>query len=210
MTRRIVPMLAMLLLLSGCGGLLPSSPAPQFYGLDYPMQPGSCAEPVKENLRVWALSASPPYDREQMMVTGPDRRLNFSSQYRWIAKPGEMVADKIIRDLAQDTVFQGVAPAADPLEANLNLGGRIFRFAIEETAGGMSRAVLEVELVLWRQGPIGEVLFRKLYRIEGDPVKAPDSQAFSEAMSGLVKELSVRLRQDLCGLRPRSSSGAGG
>lgn len=201
---------AFLLFTAGCGGLLPSSPAPRFYGLDYQAHPAACSGAVKANLRVWSLSASPPYDREQMVVTGLDRRLNFSSQYRWIARPGELVADKIIRDLAADNVFQGVASTADPLETKLNLGGRIFQFTVEESPGGTARAVLEAEFVLWRQEPRGEVLFKKHYRLEGNAMATPDSERFSEAMSGLVSRLSDQLREDLCVATKDSSFGAGG
>jgi hypothetical protein len=89
------------------------------------------------------------------------------------------------------------------------MGGHVFRFAMEESDRS-TKAVLDVEIVVWNEEPKRHILFRKHYHLESGPSTKGTPEGFAEAMSGLVRELSGNLRRDLCAVRKDSSPPDGG
>lgn len=202
-----------LLALTGCMSAISGSHPPKYYGLEYPYtQPAPCPAGLKEGLRLWPLSASSPFNREEMIVLGPSHQVDFSPSYRWVSLPGTMVSDALHRDLARDGLFPQIVESGDPFSVPLEMGGHIYDFSWQEGAGAGGRAVLDLEISLWRKEPKREVLFKKHYHFESAPASKRSADAFANAMSGLVKQLSENLEQDLCELSKSkgSSSRAGG
>ena len=61
-----------LVVLSGClGSLFNKSAAPDYYQIDYPFQPLSCAKPFPGAVRIWPFNAPAPFDRDQMIMISP-------------------------------------------------------------------------------------------------------------------------------------------
>ncbi len=195
-------------LLSGCvQSLFPKLPPPQYYQIDYPFQPSYCAEPFAGTVRIRPFTASAPYDREQMIATSPRLRVRFSSHYQWVAPPADMVANYLMRDLSSGKVFENVAPAGSFMPAAYAMSGQIYRFDLEKS-GASSKAVLELEISLWREKPRA-VIFRKHFHYQSPPLTSNSPGEFAAAMSGLVAQLSMDLRNDLCALRKDSLHPAG-
>jgi ABC-type uncharacterized transport system auxiliary subunit len=151
---------------------------------------------------VWHFSASAPFDREQMIVLTPGKEVRFSSEYRWVALPGSLLADRIVQDLSKDRFFQRVVSPGDPFSTSTEMGGHVFAFGLEQSQT-TAKAVLEVEITVWENRPeksIAErqILFRKTYHLKSEPSTNGDSAFLAQTMSQLVHEFSIQLRQDLC------------
>jgi ABC-type uncharacterized transport system auxiliary subunit len=190
--------------MSGClGSLFPESPAPDYYQIDYPYQPSSCAKPFSGTVRIWPFGATAPFDREQMMTTSPSLQVRFSSHYKWVNPAGNMVADNLMRDLSLQKVFEDVVPAGNPMPAAYGISGQIYRFALEES-GSSPHALLDLEISLWQEKP-RTVLFRKHFHYQSPPLASTGPSEFSTAMAGLVSQLSTDLRNDLCAITQDSS-----
>lgn len=196
-------------LVSGClHSLFPAQAPPRYFRIDYPFQPSNCAAPLPATLRVWPFSASPPYDREQMIVTSPGLQVGFSSHYQWIAPAGDMVANALMRDLSVGKVFESVAPAGSSMPATYGMSAQIYRFDLEKNRTSPG-AVLDLQISLWREKP-RDIIFRKHFHYRSPPLKSNDPEEFAEAMSALVAKLSLDLRSRLCALRQDSSHPIGG
>jgi ABC-type uncharacterized transport system auxiliary subunit len=184
----------------GCGGILPEpGPAPVFYRLDYDPPPVDCPRSFDKRVRVREFSAASPYDQTEMTVLRPGGEVSFSGTYQWVAPPGRMVAESLGRDLGAGDLFPAVSMDADPYFPPLELTGRIYAFAWERN-DGEERAVLTVGVSL--TDTVGEsgILFHRIYRFSSPPCPEGKAPLFASAMSELVGDLSVRLRQDLCSL----------
>jgi ABC-type uncharacterized transport system auxiliary subunit len=197
-TRNFIAGILCLLGLTAClGSLVTSSNPPKYYELDYPYQPVDCVRNFDEALRIWPLSAAAPYDRDEMVILDPSRQVRFSSQYKWVALPGTMIADMLLRDMTRNELFPKVVSPGAPFNAPIQLGGNLFEFAWEEDAAS-ARAVLDLEMSLWSEVPRRSVLFRRHYHFESPPASKGSSEQLAGAMSELVDQFSRQLRQDLC------------
>ena len=194
---------------TACMGSLSTKHPPDYYGLDYPVQAADCGRNEQGGLRVWSFTASAPFNRAEMVITDPSRQVRYSAKHQWVAPPGEMIADVLLRDLSRNSMFSKTVSAGDPFIAQNEMSGHIFRFGWEEL-NSQGRAILEVEVSLWREKPKRAVLFRKHYRLESEPLAELSPEAFARTMSGLVQRLSMQFQQDICTIPSGSSSPAGG
>ena len=194
-------------LLCGCSMFSKATP-PDYYQLDYGFQATTCARPFQGAVRVWPFSASAPFDREQLIVVAPSGNVRISSHYNWVGPPGNMVADKLTRDLALGKVFQDAVPIGNSMPAAYEMSGQIYRFALEEN-GSPPRAILDLEITLWQEKPSRLLLFRKHYHYLSPPLPGSDPSEYARSTAGLVSQLSVDLRNDICSLTQDSSRPAG-
>lgn len=197
--RTYLSIIVLVLLSGGCSSMLiKNTKAPIRYQLTYKAAPVNCAASFDKGLRVWDFTAISPYDQTQMIVEEPDGQTLSSSTYQWVANPGEMVAQSLLRDLSTGSMFTQVVSANDPTNVKLEMTGRVFEFAWRRS-GSSARAVLQVEISVSSSGASPSVLFRKSYNLESSPFTDDNSsETFAGAMSELVGELSRRLREDLC------------
>jgi ABC-type uncharacterized transport system auxiliary subunit len=185
--------------LAGCLSFhLPSTAPPVYYQLDY--QPASvhCPQTFKKGVRVWKFATSSLYGRTEMVVQKPQGQVLFSSAFQWVASPGTMVADSLLRDLSLSQMFPQAISANDPAQVPLELSGHIFVFAWERH-GATSQAVLQVEVSLVDIESPRRVVLRREYDLRSAPFAEDTSAAFAQAMSNLVAEFSTKLQRDLCG-----------
>lgn len=203
-------LMAMFLLsLTGCLGSLRSSTPPVYFELAYSPESVACADTPPAEVRVWHFSASAPFDREEMVVLGSSRETRFSPQYRWVAVPGVLVSDMLIRDLTVSAMFSRVISMGDPFNAPMQLGGRIFQFGWKES-NSYGRAVLDLEISLWREEPQRKILFRKRFLMESEEHPSGNPERLAGAMSEVVKQFSAALQRELCAtLKGNSSPNAG-
>ncbi len=197
-------MIAALLSLSGClpklGG---SAPPPDFYQLDYRFEPVPCARPFEDGVRIWPLNAASPYTAEQMVVIGSSNQVEPSQGSRWVAPPGQLVADMLLRDLSRSSLFPKVVGSGDPFVVPLALSGHLFTFAWERD-GSSGRAVLDAEVSFWKNGSSREILFRKQYNFRSNPTGGNGPDQFAAAMSDVVRQFSLQLRRDICAIHTGS------
>jgi ABC-type uncharacterized transport system auxiliary subunit len=186
------------LCLAGCVSFhLPSAAPPVYYQLDYPPAPVHCSRPFQKGVRVWKFATSSPYGRTEMVVLKPEGQVLFSSAFQWVASPGTLVAESLLRDLSLSRLFPQVVSANDPANVPLELSGHIFTFAWERS-GMTSWATLQLEVSLIDTEAPRRVIFRREYDLRSQPFVADTSAAFARAMSDLMQEFSQKFQRDLC------------
>ncbi len=194
--------------ISGCAAFSRSTP-PDYFQIDYTPQPLTCPKPFSGAVRVWNFTASAPYDREQMVVVSPSRNVRFSSRHGWIGPPGNMLADKLMRDLSLSHVFEDAVPVGSPVFAAYEMSGHVHQFALEEN-GAPPHAILDLEITVWQEKPVRTVLLKRHFHYQSAPLSKTDPSDFAQAMAELVSLLSTELRNDLCSVTQDSSRPAGG
>ncbi len=185
--------------LGACGTLF-EKPAPSaFYQLAFSPQSVACASSLPASVRVSSLDAVPPYDQESMVVLANGGRVRYSSQYLWVAQPGKMVADWLVRDLSRTQVFPSVMVSGETVADRYDLGGRLFAFAWQSEHDRW-QAVLDAEITLVANPPgqSRQILLRKAYRMVSEPVAEHGPEAFVQGMSKVMGQFSAALQRDLC------------
>ncbi|MGV8073520.1 MAG: ABC-type transport auxiliary lipoprotein family protein [Syntrophobacteraceae bacterium] len=206
--RNLVVLTVVLLGLTACLGRLTSSEPSRYYEVDYQYKSAGCMNHCNKAVKIWHFSAAAPYERDEMIILDNSRQVRFSPQLRWIALPGTMISDRLLQDLSHARLFSRAVGTGDPSNPPLQLGGHVFRFAWEED-DSTAHAVLDVEVSLWSKEPKSDILLRKHYHLESEPVPVGSSEGFAEAMSGLVRQMSMQLQQDLCPILKDNLSPAG-
>ncbi len=206
MNYRSAGLLAALLLgLTACLSFTSSSPPPSYFQLSYALDPIGGGRLFDDTLRVWDLKELSPYDRQEMVVVDTPVKVDFSRRNRWVARPGHMVAQMLIRDLSRSSMFARLVTPLDPNPAPFQLGGHLFEFA-REGAGSSCHAVIDAEIVFWRESPKRKVLLHKHYHFESPGESGDNPDLFAAGMSDAMRRFSSRLRDDIRATRTDSSS----
>ena len=183
---------------AGCSSLLlPKSPPPVYYRLEYKSVGVKCAKSFTGGLRVWDFITSSPFDQSDMVVIDHGQQVSFSGSFQWITSPGTMVAESLLRDLNEGSLFPQVVSGDSPIEVPLALTGHVFTFAWMRQ-GSTARAMLQVEVSLSATGPTNRLIFRRIYELISVPFTEDTAAAFARAMSGIVSQFSQQLQRDLC------------
>jgi ABC-type uncharacterized transport system auxiliary subunit len=195
-----------LIALTGCSSLLlPTSPPPGYYRLEYQTVGVECAKSFTGGLRVWDFTTSSPFDQRDMVVIDHEQKVSFSGSYEWIAPPGTMLAESLLRDLDEGSLFPQVVSGDSPIDVPLALTGHVFTFAWVRQ-GSTARAVLQVEVSLSSTGATNRLIFHRNYELTSEPFTEDTAAAFAGAMSGIVSQFSQQLQGDLCFLGEGSGS----
>jgi ABC-type uncharacterized transport system auxiliary subunit len=197
----ITGIFATLVLSAGCAAMF-ARPAPSsLYQLNHQSQVAGCPSSFPASVRVWPLEASPPYDQESMVVLADEARVRHSSQYSWVAQPGRIVSEWLLRDLSQASMFPSVMTSGESFTNSYDLGGHLFAFAWQRRQEQW-QALLDVEITLVsnRPGQSRQILMRKSYRLVSEPVVEHGPESFARAMSKVMTAFSTALQQDLCAL----------
>lgn len=196
MRRAMIWMLAALAVGGCAAGLVEEKPPAVYYDLDYPPTAIDCPSTFDLGVEVLNLTVFSPFDRTEMVVEEGNGRIGISEGHQWVANPGRMVAESLVRDLSAGRLFSRAGAGSGSGSFPLELTGRIDEFGWNRKEGS-SRAVLATELSLL-DIRTRDVLLQRSYRLESRPSGSDDAGGFARAMSGLVRELSTRLQRDLC------------
>lgn len=198
MNVRLVISLLAIFLLQGCSSILiKSTPAPVRYKLDYTPVVVDCPNRFGKGIKIYEMSASSPYDQPNMVVVEKGLKVKYSSSYQWISLPGTLIADSLLRDLNNGTLFAEAVASNDPHTPPLELTGHIFTFCWEKTGEGY-RAHLNIEVSITDTTGNRGVILRKNYQIRSRPYRNDSADNFAQAMSASVREFSEKLQKDLC------------
>jgi ABC-type uncharacterized transport system auxiliary subunit len=183
---------------TGCSSLLlPTSPPPVYYRLEYKSVKVECAKSFTGGLRIWDFITSSPFDQSDMVVINHGQQVSFSGSFQWITSPGTMVAESLLRDLNEGSLFPQVVSGDSPIDVPLALTGHVFTFAWVRQ-GSTARAMLQVEVSLSSTGAENRLIFRRTYELKSAPFAEDTADAFARAMSGIVSQFSQQLQRDLC------------
>jgi ABC-type uncharacterized transport system auxiliary subunit len=184
--------------LTGCSSLLlPKSPPPVYFRLEYKSVGVECAKSFTRGLRVWDFITSSPFDQSDMVVIDHGQQVSFSGSFQWITSPGTMVAESLLRDLNEGSLFPQVVSGDSPIDVPLALTGHVFTFAWMRQ-GSTARAMLQVEVSLSSTGATSRLIFRRTYELKSAPFTEDTAATFARAMSGIVSQFSQQLQRNLC------------
>jgi len=89
---------------AGCGGgLFLNEEAPVFYTISYDVTSACDAlcshmeQPI--TIAVWDFDADSPYNKDGMVVKAGEFGISQSARNYWVARPGKILADCLVRDL---------------------------------------------------------------------------------------------------------------
>jgi ABC-type uncharacterized transport system auxiliary subunit len=133
-----------------------------------------------------------------MAVRDAQGKIVFSRAKQWADLPGVMVAEVLQRDLSRSELFALVFWGTPSLDADFELNGRVHEFYCRQSSQGESRAVLKVAVSLLHTKLKPDLLLHKTYTLRSAPFAPNESSQVAQAMSSLVRELSLRLQGDLC------------
>ena len=191
-------LLAAILVSAGCMQFSRSSPPESvFYRLQYEAVAVDCERSLEKSLLVRDFTASEPFGQQRMVILGRNKTIRFSGSRQWVASPGDMLSENLRQDLIQGELFTEVLGSSDPGESALELSGRVLTFAAKRTSSGY-RAVLRTRIRLNEAGISGKTLLGKTYSLQSASIAELDQSRFAGVMSDLVRDLSARLRADLC------------
>jgi ABC-type uncharacterized transport system auxiliary subunit len=156
-----------------------------------------CSHHFCQGVRVWEFDTSSPYGRTQMVVLKPEGQVSFSRAFQWVASPGTLVAESLVRDLSLSRLFPQAVGANDPANVPLELSGHIFVFAWERS-GMTSWGTLRLEVSLIDTKAPRRVIFHRQYDLQSRPFFSNTSATFAQAMSELMQKFSEKFQRDLC------------
>lgn len=154
--------------------------------------------PLNRMVKVERFSVARAYNSLDIVYRPEPNTLDTYAGNRWIANPGDMVSDFLLRDLRSSKIFRAVFSYRDLEDARYVIEGSIEEILERDEAKSRS-AVLTVNVTLLdlsRTGMENRVLFQKEYRIS-EPLKTPSPSGLAQAMSLAMARLSETVIRDI-------------
>lgn len=143
---------ALLILLSGCGGLIEAPPAAQVYTLrplQEPLPSLRDQQPLAINLSVARPIVSPGLERDWIALLRPNHQLSYYDKARWAAPTAQLVRFFLIDSLRNQNLFHSVGADTRSRGANYRLDTHIQAFhAIYEEGQATPRIELQLAFEL--------------------------------------------------------------
>ena len=192
-------LLAVSLLLAGCGGLQQPDPKIAYYSLEYD-QPTMLTDrtslPVR--LRLENFSASPLLQTNKIVYRNQQYSSNLYFYHRWRVKPVELVTHFLTRDLQQSGLFQAVSAPFSSLPHTHSLEGAVNKF-MEWDDDNNWQAVIALQVTLVDANKT-QVLFQKEFTAQ-KPCHANHPRevaaAMSQAMADISSQIATHIHQTL-------------
>jgi ABC-type uncharacterized transport system auxiliary subunit len=147
-------------------------------------------------LRIKDLDASGSYQLSGMVVVRADGTLEESSDNRWAARPGAMLAEMLSRDIIAAGGFPAVFRTASSVNDIVTVEGYVREFGALQVDSTTWMAVLDVDVTLL--GSRGaEILLQKNYRYQRR-MPGPGFGELAEQLSALSATWAEAVRGDIC------------
>jgi ABC-type uncharacterized transport system auxiliary subunit len=189
---------ALVLAVSGCGGIRGRTQVLWKYTLDYPPPAVQALKPVSDSLRVNLFTVVQSYNTTAMVYQPAPFKLQQYQRSAWRVNPGDMVTDYLLRDLRKQNLFKAVFSYRELNKARFSLEGEIEEFAeVDEPAG--KKAVLSVYVTLLdnAQKEVPKMIVcHKNYRVD-EPFAEKGPAGFAQGMSRAMEKFSQQLTSDL-------------
>jgi len=190
--------MALALVLCGCGGLRGRTQVQWKYTLEYtsPLVQGLAAAPHVLQVKLFTVVQN--YNSTAMVYQPAAFKLQQYQRSSWRVNPGDMVTDYLLRDLRKQHLFKAVFSYREPGTARFALEGEIEQFAeVDETEG--RKAVLSVYVTLLdssQKDASKMIVWQKNYCF-AEPFAGKGPAALAQAMSRAMEKFSRQLISDL-------------
>lgn len=192
----LFPLLALSLLLAGCGGLQQPAPNIEYYNLEYESPVIAIDGPrLPVLIRLEGFSASPLLQSNRIVYRDRQFSSNLYFYHRWRVKPAELVTHFLTRDLQQSGLFQAVSPPLGTLPHTHRLEGTVDKFMEWDDAHSGWQAVIALQVALV-DDETSKVLFQKEFTAQ-KPCSAKQPRQVAAAMSQAMADISSRIAIDI-------------
>jgi ABC-type uncharacterized transport system auxiliary subunit len=183
-------------LLAGCFNLGKPSPVINPYALEYKPPVFSEAAAVDEAMVVGRFDAAQAISGFAMIYRPEPFRYSAYNDCRWAAKPADMVADSLTRDLRESGLFNTVFSYHQSDFARFRLDGTLVEFYEDDERE--SKATITLNIILSgrnRQDLARKTILQKTYRVSEHCEKTPKGLArgMSKAMESLSRQISTEI-----------------
>lgn len=188
------------MLLGGCAG----SGKPPFsmdtYVLDYTAPDISAAQTLETTLKFSRFSVAAAYNSTHMIFRKDAQRFDAFNYSRWAVNPGDMIADRLCRDLRKNHLFQAVFSRQEMEEGRWVVSGSVEDFYLRmDNDRGAAVVALTVSL---KDSAVKDntkkIIFQKNYRFE-EPLPEASPYGYSRAASEAMRKISKQIIVDLHG-----------
>ena len=198
---------ALLVLASGCGGLLPAArPAPLVYTLEAARLSNGAVAPTPRPVKALTLVVNPPraapgFDSWRIIYVRSAHRLEHFAQSEWVDTPARMLAPLIISALQDSGGFHAVGAASSGLTGELRLNTEVLRLQ-QEFGNGPSRVRFTLRAHLLDDATRRVIAWREFDEIviagSDDPVGgvAAANRAVQSVLAQLASLFSEAARAD--------------
>lgn len=197
----LLPLLAALLLVSGClGGVLNRPSAEKrFYNLEAERPQAEVPRPGGKVLAVRRLSVSPRYEGRELVYRTGETAFAADFYNLFFVPPAQMLTQDLRQWLGRSGLLATVVDTGSLARADLSLEGNVAAL-YGDYSGGKGLAVAEMQfLVLDERAPETPILFSRTYRREV-PVAPGDPKALVLGLRRAVSAIYGELEEDLRGL----------
>ena len=190
--------LLVLVVVSGCGVGGNRAHVAKQYLLEYPPPVVEGLVQKEETIKVYRFSVAQAFNLSSMIYREGPFEFQADPYNSWMANPGQMVSDYLIRDLRKGELFRAVFSYNDIEDTRYTLGGVIEEFVglggKEGAKAGLTANVTFLD-TSQRQLP-QSVIFQRQYQFV-EPLTKEGPAGFAEAMSRAMEKFSRQLIKDL-------------
>ena len=184
--------------LGGCAGSGKPPYSIDTYFLDYPAPVARPAETIPATLKFSRFSVAAAYNSTHMIFRKDAYRFDFFNYSRWAVNPGDMVADRLLRDIRESGLFQAVFSRQEMEDGRFVISGSVEDFFLRvDNDRGTAVIALNVSLKDSAAKEAGKkIIFQKQYRSE-EPLTEASPYGYSQAASQAMQKISGQLIGDL-------------
>ena len=189
-------LLALLTLLSGCGGIDKPYPVKKAYVLDVSRPEGTPPTDEKAILLIRRFRTAPPYENQGFVYRTGELQYESDFYNEFFSPPAALLADQTRQWLQASQLVRLVIGAGLPTEATHSLEGQVYALYGDYRRPDDSRAVLGIQFFVSRLGDTPEVVFHKDYR-QQVPVNGRSPEALTAAWNRGLQQILTDLEADL-------------
>jgi cholesterol transport system auxiliary component len=170
----------------------------EHYALEYPPPAIKNLSPIDAVIRLDRFSVSQIFNHVKMIYRQKPTHYNEYAYHRWRANPGDMVGDRLLRDLRAAGIFKSVFSWRDMENTPFILKGGVGEFYESDEKDGR-KAILSVHITLMdtTSGELTkQIIFQKDYHYR-EPVPEQTVHGFAQGMSRAVEKFSGQIITDI-------------
>lgn len=180
----------------GCVRLNQPAPIARSFRLGYAI-PDTARSELPYVLQILSFTVSAAYDSQAMLYRDGEHRIGRFLHDRWVANPGNLIADALARDFAEDGGFRVVQTSRAPLVSDYKLSGEIEEFEEQIEAGRCyANLRLRILVVSLRASHSEPVALRRSYA-DRQESQCGDGASLAAAMSTTMNRISGAIRDDV-------------
>ena len=189
-----LPLLPVLVLLSGCFGSAPAVPKEQYFRLIATVPADQSPEKISGGLEVVPFDGEGVMSERPLLFTADDgRKLEQRNYAYWTDAPPQMLRDQLVAYLKQAGVADSVAPSELRLDSAYTIRGTIRR--LEQMVGSGSGAVISLELAVMETSS-DRLILSKVYTAE-KPTSGDNIDGAVAALNDGLDEIFTAFAGDL-------------